>query len=584
MRARCVDTTFLRRYCIPLSYMHPFRLFRAAAIVAAAALMLRLGGAGAGWLPTPSVLVAALIVWWGLDSQPAGWTASEWRGFLRQHAFTIALAAVTLVALAVRLTGLNADIGHTPLDIDEHRFAENVRHFFATGELAHDTVEHYPGAVFWMFAASSFVAYFGRLTHGRLTPPAEVPVEMFVACARMANVAVGAATAAATGVLGRRIGGKAAGLLGAAVIAIAPLAVSTTTVARNDPGMVLAVTAACWAALVSIRRPEKEWVIASGGLAGIATAIKYSAVFAIAPALLAAAARGTMAERLRRTALILLTFAAAVAITNHFVWYDLPNFLRQLADQVAITGSGRWSSTANPAAVYVATLTRFATGWPLLLLAAGFAIAGLVTHEIDTLTFLSFPLLYLAFMIQRPSQFPRWVYPLLPFVAVAGGRALVAVVGAAQKISARRSHWTLRAARLPIGVFLVLVLWWPFWAGAVAFSRSLRTPTHTLIERWIAGHVQAGSVLVTENKWLELRGLPIEVRRVPDLNATLDGGVDQLAGADWLIVPEPNFGHPTLRRLAFVQRFHAANGFTGNYGYDYEIYAVPKTPPAGGRQ
>ena len=50
----------------------------------------------------------------------------------------------------------------------------------------------------------------------------------------------------------------------------------------------------------------------------------------------------------------------------------------------------------------------------------------------------------------------------------------------------------------------------------------------------------------------------------------LDGGVERLAGANWVIVPEPNFGHPTLKRLGFVERFHADTTFAGSVGYDYD--------------
>jgi hypothetical protein len=70
----------------------------------------------------------------------------------------------------------------------------------------------------------------------------------------------------------------------------------------------------------------------------------------------------------------------------------------------------------------------------------------------------------------------------------------------------------------------------------------------------------------------------VVVRRVPNLKALLDGGIEQLAGAQWLIVPEPCFGHSTLARLGLVQRVRASQGFRGALGYDYEIYAVPKLP------
>ena len=73
-------------------------------------------------------------------------------------------------------------------------------------------------------------------------------------------------------------------------------------------------------------------------------------------------------------------------------------------------------------------LGRFGPGWPLLFLAAAFAVHGLSTRRVEMWVFLSFPLLYISFMTGRPAQFPRWVYPLVPFVAVAGASGLVAVI------------------------------------------------------------------------------------------------------------------------------------------------------------
>ena len=209
-------------------------------------------------------------------------------------AFAIGLGLVVLLALAVRLPGLNSDVGHVPIDIDENRLAGNVQHYFATGELRHDTVEHYPGAVFWLFAAGSFAGYLRGLTGGLVVGPSQLPVELFVRSARLVNVGVGAAIVMFTGLVGRRLFGSRAGLAAAFVVAVVPLSIETTTLVRNDPGMVLVVTAAVYFAIVALDDPRRDrWVVASGALAGVATGIKYSSVFAVLPAVVAALAGGT---------------------------------------------------------------------------------------------------------------------------------------------------------------------------------------------------------------------------------------------------------------------------------------------------
>jgi 4-amino-4-deoxy-L-arabinose transferase-like glycosyltransferase len=546
-------------------------------VLPAAALISRLAGFGLAWLPSAGILAVLLAVLHLATAETRATHPREWRRFFSAHAFGIALGLAVVLSLIVRLPGLGADLGHTPLDNDESRLASSVRHFFNTGQLEHLTVEHYPGAVFWLFTLASFLHYLRDLTSGLEVAPNQMSIGTFVLAARMANVFVAAATVAVTGLIGRRVSGPGAGLLAAVLVAIVPLAVETTTLVRNDPGMALAVTAATYAALVFHENKRRSWLVSAGVLAGVATAIKYSSVFAIVPVLIAAASDGVMRERLERSALAVLGFCAAIGITNHFVWWDFPNFLRQLAAQVVLTASSHWAATANPAAFYVMILDRFGPGWPILLLAAAFAVYGLCTRKIPLWIFLSFPLLYLWFMTKRPAQFPRWVYPLLPFVAVAGASALSAALTFGRAMTAGRPRRVSVAACLAIVLVLSAVLAQPLWSGTVSFSRRVTRPTHTLVEAWLEAHVPPGNVVVLDVHWLDLSGSQFVVRRV-ELDTVLHGGIEGLAGSDWVVVPEPYFGNPMLRRLGFVQRFHAEQSFGGNVGYDYEVYAVPKIP------
>jgi hypothetical protein len=169
------------------------------------------------------------------------------------------------------------------------------------------------------------------------------------------------------------------------------------------------------------------------------------------------------------------------------------------------------------------------------------------------------------------------VYPLVPFVALAGAFALIAVLGRwpdALQFIEENAH----AARFACAALLIATVWQPAWAGAVAFTRRVTRPTHM---QWSIGcrSTRLGHRRDPGNAWLDPSESPtLEIRRVADLQVALDGGVEQLAatGADWIVVPEPWFGHPTLKRLGFLQRFHASRTFGGSEGYDYEIYAIPR--------
>lgn len=437
-------------------------------------------------------------------------------------------------------------------------------------------MEHYPGLIFWLFSAASFVSYVGSLAGGRPLAPADVPLDTFVYSARMANVVVGVAIVVLTGLIGRRTAGNGAALLAALIVAIAPLAVELTLV-RNDLGMVAAALAATYVAIAHMNDPGKVWAVWAGALGGIAGAIKYSSVFAIVPVLLATWSPGPIRERLTRAALGIAGFVIAVFVTNHFIWYDFPNFLRQLSDQVAITGRGHWAATDNPASFYVMILDRFGTGSLMLLLSAAYAVYGLALQDRRLWIFLSFPILYLWFMSGRPSQFPRWVFPLLPFVAVAGCAALAAVVQVVGRLGRPESTRMRYASRVAAAAIAAAALWQPVWTGIVSYSRRATLPTHLAVETWIQHNVPEGDVILLGNHWLSLRSKHV-VTRVPDLRTVLDGGVEQMAGYDWAVIPEPYFGHPTLRRLGFAQRFHASQEFGGSVGYDDEVYAIPEVP------
>ncbi len=482
--------------------------------VLAAAFIGRLGGLGVTWLPPLSLIAVALALVHLVDVVSDPGRLSVLMRAVRKHWFVLAVGVLVLVTLAVRLPNLGSDLGRVPLDIDEHRLASSVQHYFSTGELQHDTVEHYPGLVFWLFSAASFISFVWRLAGGMVTPPSDLPIELFVLAARMANVFIAAATVAITALIARRMAGRASGLLAAALVAIAPLSIDTTTIVRDDAGMVLAVMAAVLLALVSYDRQRTGWFASAGAAAGLAAGIKYSSVFALVPVLLALAAPGLGRKRPVSAIAALTGFVAAVAVTNHFVWADFPNFLRQLTDQVAITGIGHWAAKTNPAAFYVSVLDRFGPGVGLLVAAAALGVYALATRRADWWIVVTFPVLYVAFMIQRPAQFPRWVYPTLPFVAILGASALVVFVGRVRSWAAGRGGVASRAAMSAAGVVVIAVLVQPFWSGVVAFSRRVTPPTLVQAERWIEANAAPGDVVLLENGWLDLSGTALQPRRV----------------------------------------------------------------------
>ncbi len=555
-------------------------------LVIAAVLFVRLAGIGRGWLPTAGALGLLLV---GLELvrlfRDRVLAREGWRGALRcvrRSRFAVALFALAVLSLVVRLTNIGADLGHHPPDIDEFRLADNLKHFFATGEVLHTTVEHYPGLVFWMLTGASLIAYLQGLIAGAFGSVGEMPVERFILAGRIANAFVAAGTVGLTGLIGRRMGGARAGLLAAALVAVVPLAIQTTTQMRNDPGQVLLVLGTVWASLFLRDSGRPRWAVVAGACAGLATGVKYTSVFALVPPIVAGLAL-PRPQRVHGAGVTVSAFALALAASNHFLWLDFSNFVRQLSDQVGITGGKHWAATDNPAAFHAFVLARFGPGLVLLVLAGAWGAFVLARGRVDAWLFWAFPLIYSWFTTSRPAQLPRWVYPLLPFVTIAGASGLLGAIGIVRRWPSWESVRLGRALRAAAIVALAtLALAAPFWASLTTYSGRLTSSTTGVLEVWLRERIPARDAVMVENGWLDLRDARFTVIRVPDLARALRPGSYAMAAADWIVVPETHFANPTLRELRLVERVDARPHVLGGHaGYDYRVYAAPKLAPVG---
>src|SRR5262249_11552577 len=154
----------------------------------------------------------------------------------------------------------------------------------------------------------------------------------------------------------------------ALIFAVVPLSVQTSSLLRDEAAQVLFLVAAVWAAakldrsvvegdfsqeraVLGLRR-DTRWALFAGLLAVIATAVKYSSIFVLLSVLAACVFTLMSTDRhgdfpgkaaARLAGLAILGFVAAVGTTNHFLWSDFPNFIRELTTEVAMSGPHHWS-------------------------------------------------------------------------------------------------------------------------------------------------------------------------------------------------------------------------------------------------
>lgn len=173
----------------------------------------------------------------------------------------VLLAAILAAAAVLRFAGLSAGLRHATF-IDEQFFVVNVEGMLDRGDLDH-RFHMYPG--FFFYLLTPFLAFV----------PRPFGADAYLV-ARHVVAAFGVATVALVYILGARLAGVRAGLIGAAVLAVSPVAVTVAHEVRPD----IALGFFALLALLSIAGVDggSRRDVLSGLAIGMATAIKYTGV------------------------------------------------------------------------------------------------------------------------------------------------------------------------------------------------------------------------------------------------------------------------------------------------------------------
>ena len=182
---------------------------------------------------------------------------------------------------------------------------------------------------------------------------------------RWITVFFGVGTVAATYFAGKAWFDKKAGLIAAAIIAVAFLPVFYSKLALNDgPGM-LPCALALWASAVVLRTGSTKALLAGGAAVGLAASFKYSDG-AVVIALVAAALLSPLSitDAVKGLVFAGLIAIAAVIVTNPYLFADWDTFIndldrqRKFAGGAALLGqperNGWW---------YYLTSSTWALGW-----------------------------------------------------------------------------------------------------------------------------------------------------------------------------------------------------------------------------
>ncbi len=311
--------------------------------------------------------------------------------------------------------------------------------------------------------------------------------------------------------IGARVYGTGAGLVAAALSALAVIQIQIAHFLISEPFLVLFMTATLYWCVVLWQTGQTGAAAGAGLSLGLALACKAS----VAPfALVILAALWLGQEKYAPSALRNLQTAIALALVGWFVGdpyalLDLPTYVRQLAEE-AVVQSGRFDVPYT--LQYVGTIPVLYQAQQLGLWGLGPAagLAGLVGLSVagwrawrggagERLLLTGFAA-YAVTVVFVEAKWLRYMLPLVPILCVFTGGLLVA----------RRGRLITVAARGLIGVALLGSAGW-----AAAFSH-IYTQEHTRVaaSRWLVAHIPAGQGVSAEG-WDDRLPVPLPGLAIP---------------------------------------------------------------------
>ncbi len=445
-----------------------------------------------------------------------------------------ALALVLVVGLGLRLWGIEQGLPYA-------YNADEADHFVphAIAMFGHGLNPHYfanPPAFTYVLHFLFAIAYGGA--SGVRTAVALHPAEVYT-LARAAAAVLGVAALWLLYATGARLLGRAAGLLAAAIEAVAFLPVFYSHLALNDVPTLAPLTLSLLGTAGVVRKGRAfDYALAGVGL-GLACASKYTAGIVLVPLVAAVAirfladAQDSERSRAGRRAALGALLAGALAfaaffLANPYSLLDYSSFHAELVRQSTLSAEAQGKLGAPRTggfAYYLWTLT-WGLGWAPALAALGGAIAIWRRRPALGWLLVPAPLLYLALMGLEGRYFGRWLLPIFPIVCLLAAFFVIESAAALARGLARGSaRWGVRRGadrdtlegaaraggprertdargrmlRLALtGLLVALVLAQGLLYSVHSGLVLARADTRNITRAWLLANVPAGSQIVVE--------------------------------------------------------------------------------------
>jgi hypothetical protein len=457
----------------------------------------------------------------------------------------LSLAALLAIGLLVYLLGVGHDLPYVVQGDEVGYFAAPAARIAATGNLHPGWFGHpasttiYPlSAVYRIWHASAHGgAWFSP--DPRLIQTFEGRIGAALLLGRLLSVAYGAGALWATYRLGRRIVRGPGPLIAVALLIPVPHLILFAQMVRSDTATVFFAALGLWAIVRVLEEPSLAHQVAAGLACGVAISTKYYLGLLVAALLLAdlivlgrSRQRGELCPRVLATLLAgLAAVAVGFAVTTPFFLLDLPTAWRDLTGELrpAHLGADGLSAPQN-LWWYLTVALPSVWGWGryALALAGGAWLAARGNAAARLL--LAFALLYLLGISASPLHWERWVFPILPVLALCAATAISRGVLWLRS----RAHLPPRVPALLAALAVLGVCILPLWETIVLEIRQMRPSTMVLTRRWIDMQLPPGTVIAREEYSFPVNGSNLRlvgkyVLGERPLDYYLDRGADYIA-------------------------------------------------------
>ncbi len=398
---------------------------------------------------------------------------------MRRHAPALALGGILLLALLLRLWHIRHGLPFAYNADENEHFVPHAVAMARGGSLDPGYYENPPALTYLLFVVLKLAGTGDALLTSRIVVVLIGTLVVFLAY-----------------VAGAQAFEKRAGLVAAALMAVAFLPVFYSKQALNDVVTMAPVTAALIGSLLAWERGDRRWWVLAGAAVGIAAATKYTAgamalTVAVAAALRVYADRAQLKPAAIGLALAAGAGAVAFLVLNPWAIIHFHEVRGQVAGQSAQADTGKLGQDDTYGWFYYLGTFGWGLGWLPFAAALAGGVLVLARDWRRGVLLVAFPVFLYLFLGSQGRFFGRWLLPIYPMLTVLAGYA---VVEAARALGKARPRRVLALT----AIFGALVC-----AQGLASSVRVDTvlgkqDTRTLALEWLREHVPPGTRIMVE--------------------------------------------------------------------------------------